>query len=149
MLPKVMELEFDIQQDELTSPPMGKSFLFDFRTGDFVLRDGKPVLADETTALRIWIEKAIRTELDRYAIYEGTGYGIQTEDLIGKSLPYSFVESELRRELTETLTQHPRIQGITDIEMSRDKSWLVVNLRVLLIDSTTFGQEVRFEDVRG
>ena len=56
-----------------------KTFLFDFNRGDFVLRDGKLVVCDGIEAVKVWIEKIIRTEKNRYSIYVGTQYGCHLE----------------------------------------------------------------------
>jgi hypothetical protein len=44
----------------------GKSFLFDFATGDFVVKDGNIQTLEGIEALKIWVEKILRTEKDRY-----------------------------------------------------------------------------------
>ena len=43
-----------------------KSYLFNFDKGDFVVRDGKLVECDGIEAIKVWIEKIIRTEKYRY-----------------------------------------------------------------------------------
>ena len=37
-----------------------KSYLFDFDSGDFVVRDGKLVECDGIDAIKIWIEKILQ-----------------------------------------------------------------------------------------
>ena len=39
-----------------------RSYLFDFNKGDFVVRDGKLVECDGMDALKVWIEKILKTE---------------------------------------------------------------------------------------
>ena len=39
-----------------------KTYLFDFDKGDFVIRDGKLVECDGVDAIKVWIEKILRTE---------------------------------------------------------------------------------------
>ena len=43
-----------------------KSYIFDFTTGDFVVRDGKLIECDGISAIKVWIEKILRTEKGRY-----------------------------------------------------------------------------------
>ena len=71
-----------------------RSYLFDFNKGDFVVRDGKLVECDGMDALKVWIEKILKTEKGRYRIYDGTGYGCQLEDLIiGNTYTLEFTEA--------------------------------------------------------
>lgn len=142
MLPKITELEFNIQAQEETVQSLGKSFLFDFVTGEFVKQDGKLVRVSGKEAIKVWIEKQLRTEFDRYKVYEGTNYGLKTDDLIGHVYPLPFIESELRRELTEKLTTHPEISGMSNFTVVRTKKGLDVTFKVDLISNETFEQEV-------
>ena len=114
---------------------MGASFLFDFSKGDFVLENGRVVQADDIT---VWIEKILRTEKKRYKIYDGTNYGITLEDLIiGTNYNISFTESELKREVEEALTQHPRITGITNFTVTRQPNGgTLIELEVVTLDGT-------------
>lgn len=92
----------------------GKSFLFDFETGDFIYLNKSPVEVSGIAALQIWIEKIIRTEKQRFRIYENTNYGVSIEDLIGHIHPIGFAESELKRELTESILLNPVVEELTD-----------------------------------
>ena len=42
-----------------------RSYLFDFDTGDFVVRDGKLIECDGIDAVKVWIETILRTEKGR------------------------------------------------------------------------------------
>ena len=76
--------------------PGTKSYLFNFNRGDFAVRDGKLVECDGIDAIKVWIEKILRTEKNRYKIYDGTDYGCQIEDLIiGNTYSFEFTDSEL------------------------------------------------------
>ncbi|MDY3304002.1 MAG: DUF2634 domain-containing protein [Clostridia bacterium] len=39
-----------------------KSYIFDFTTGGFIVRDGKLIECDGIDAIKVWIEKIPRTE---------------------------------------------------------------------------------------
>lgn len=146
MLPEITELRLP-QTAETTDQvqDLGKSFLFDFEKGDFVLKDGKPVETDGIEAIKVWIEKVLRTQKTKWKIYEGTDYGTTIEDLIvGHGYPMSFLESELKREITEALLKHPRIESLSSWEFRRDKDKLYVVFTVGLKDGKTFGKEVAF-----
>ena len=121
----------------------GKSFLFDFDKGDFILRDGKMVVVDDIAALKVWIEKILRTKRDEYKIYEGTPYGSRFDDLVvGSTFPPAFIDSELRREVEEALTQNPQIITISEFEVDRSASKCEVSFTVTLASGLTFGEVV-------
>lgn len=143
MLPQITELELNIDEiAEEDLPKIGKSFLFDFKNGEFVLKDGKPVAAEGLEALKIWVTKTIMTEKDRFTIYENTDYGTTIEDLIGSNYPREFVESEIKREITEALINHSYIQNITDLKLNKDGSSMKIKFTVVTADGA-FEQEVK------
>ena len=53
----------DVMLDNKSDTSSGtKSYLFDFTTGDFALRDGKLIECDGIESIKVWIEKILRTE---------------------------------------------------------------------------------------
>ena len=54
--------------NETKSSSGTKSYLFDFANDDFVVRDGKLIECDDIDAIKVWIEKILRTEKGRYTI---------------------------------------------------------------------------------
>lgn len=112
-----------------------KSYIFDFTTGDFVVRDGKLIECDGISAIKVWIEKILRTEKGRYPIYDNTEYGCHLEDLIiGNSYTAEFVEAELKREIEDALKQNPQITSVTNFNIIRNKNAITVTLEVVLND---------------
>jgi hypothetical protein len=142
MLPKITELEFETNQLE-TSPDIGKSFLFDFEKGDFVLKDGKLIEAHDNESLKVWIKKCLQTEKFRFPIYEDVDYGVTIDDLIGSNFPRAFIESEIKREVTSALTKHSAVQSISGWHFQRDKNWMNVQFQVLTVNGV-LNQEVNF-----
>lgn len=141
MLPKIAELEFNTEEIPEDLPKIGKSFLYDFKNGDFVLKDGKMVEIHDLESLKVWIEKVIRTEQFRFRIYDGETYGVTIEDLIGTNYPMDFIESELKREITSSLIRHQYIERIQDWTFRREKSFMYITFTVVTIDGA-FEQEV-------
>ena len=119
----------------------GKSFLFDFSKGDFILKDGKLQSTEDIAALKVWIEKILRTKRDEYVIYAGTPYGSRFDDLVvGSTYPPAFIDSELRREVEEALTQNPQIITISEFEVDRSASNCTVSFVVTLASGLSFGE---------
>ena len=132
MFPETKEISFASSSGSYGT----KSFLFDFDTGDFVVRDGKLIECDGIEAVKVWIEKILRTEKGRFKIYDNTEYGARLEDLIvGNSYSVAFIESELKREIEDALLQNPQIRSVSNIQITRGINSLTVELEVTLGDT--------------
>lgn len=79
-------------------------------TGDRV--EGK---TDGKAAMLQAINLALSTERWRYLIYSGD-YGIELEELFGKSRPY--VAADLERRITEALLEDDRITAVENFQIS-------------------------------
>ena len=116
---------------------MKNTFDFDFKTGEFKMKNGNPVILTGVDALKMWIQKCIRTQLNRYSIYKGRKYGANIEDLvIGKSYGLDFAESELQREIEEALLEHADILSMSNFAITHEKR--VMNISFTL--ATTYGE---------
>jgi hypothetical protein len=142
VLPQITELEFeDALQEQEELPQVGRSFLFDFKTGEFVLKDGKFIEVSEIEALKVWIENTIRTERYQFRVYQGTEYGVTISDLIGSHYSEDFIEAELIRELSQAISEHPLIDDVSNWEFERDGSYLKASFQVN-IGEYAYPQEV-------
>jgi hypothetical protein len=132
--------------EELEAAKLGKSFLFDFNTGDFITKDGKLQVISDVEALKIRIEKVLKTEKFKFKIYDTdktNKYGITVMDLITSGYPQAFIQSEIQREITAALLVNPEVLSLENFIFTREKRTLVVNFDVNSIYGTT-GQEVKF-----
>jgi phage baseplate assembly protein W len=137
IFPKTQDLPNVVFANNETAQ-MGKSFLFDFTTGDFFVQNGKMVECNGIEAIKVWIEKILRTEKGRFKIYDDTDYGCHLEDLIiGSNYSMSFIESELKREIEDALMQNPNIKAVSDFTLERTKSGITVSMEVETIDAGT------------
>lgn len=113
-----------------------KTYLFDFDKGDFVIRDGKLIECDGVEAIKVWIEKILRTEKGRFKIYDNTDYGCHLEDLIiGNSYTMEFIEAELKREIEDALLLNPQISAVSNFKILREKNSLTVTMEVYMSDA--------------
>ena len=113
-----------------------RSYLFDFNKGDFVDRDGKLVECDGMDALKVWIEKILKTEKGRYRIYDGTGYGCQLEDLIiGNTYTLEFTEAELKREVEEAILKNPLVISVSNFTLTKTANALTIQIEVKTNDT--------------
>ena len=127
----------------------GKTFLYDFEKGDFVVKDGRLVEVSGKEAIKVWIEKILKTEKFKFEIYkedEGIDeYGTTIKDLIqGRKLPQFFLQSELRREIEEALQKHVEIDRVENFRTEQNFATLKIYFTVVLKNGETFSQEVSF-----
>ena len=116
---------------------MKNTYNFDFNQGEFVMTGGAVEVLTELSALRLWAEKTIRTQLGRYSIYNGRNYGANIEDLvIGKSYGFDFVESELKREIETALLRHEDILSMDSFLVRKNGTVLEVSFML----STVYGK---------
>lgn len=125
-----------IVEEEKKTAPIGKSFLFDFMRGDFETVDGKLIEAHGLDEVKIWIEKVLRTEKNRYRIYEFSEYGISLSDLVHSNYPFDFIKMEMEREIKETLVKNSEIQNVHSFTFERMKGALMCTFTV----DTRYGQ---------
>lgn len=112
---------------------MKDTFVYDFNVNDFVLSGNDVKTATGIDALKIWIEKALRTSKG-YKIY--TSYGNNIEKLVvGQEIGFGFTESEIKREVTEILSKNDDINNINSINITRDRSKLKIEIDM----ETTYG----------
>ena len=133
MFPKTQDLTVIAAEDTAAS---GKSFLFDFTAGDFVISDGKLIECEGIDAIKVWIEKILRTEKGRFRIYNDTDYGCRIEDLlVGSNYPVEFIEAELKREIEDALKQNLNILSVSNFNIERSASGITVSMEVETSDS--------------
>lgn len=108
----------------------GKSYLYDFNKGDFIYKNGALVEVTGLEALKVWIEKVIRTEKFRFKIYDDIDYGISIEDLFGSNLERYLIESEIQREITEALLKNPIILDVDEWEFEYENEKVIVSFYV-------------------
>lgn len=95
-------------ETEATGASFGRSWRFDFESGEFVLTPtGKIAGAQDTDAWLEWCRKALATERYRHLVYSRL-YGQEFESLIGLGLSRAAIESEIARIASETLLADPR-----------------------------------------
>ena len=107
----------------------GKSFLFDFEIGEFVIKDGKPVEVNGYDSLKTWIKKVLKTTANKYDVYiKKDEYGIEDlKELITSDLPFPFIKAEIERLIKETLLKNTAIQSVQNFVFERYKRLLTVS----------------------
>lgn len=129
---------FPIQENTTsTSNEIGKGVIlsFNFDTGEFNMKDGKPVELNGIEALKMWIKKVLKTEKHKFKIYISTdseySYGVTVREYINNSnLPYNFKIAEIQREITESLMVNNSINAVSNFNFERNKRTLTISFTV-------------------
>lgn len=107
---------------------------YDFENGEFNMKDGKVIELTGLEALKMWIQKVLRTEKHKFKIYKSTdstyAYGISLLEYINSDLPYDFIKAEIQREITETLIINSSINSISDFSFKRSDDILNISFIV-------------------
>lgn len=137
----------------------GTSFLYDFKEGDFIYENGNPVLVEGKEALKVWIEKAIRTRINTYEIYtntdedgfsKGRGYGSNIWQLAkGSKLPILIIQAETKRDIEEILSENHKIRRVENYQLEQgidgQSHKLQIKFDVITVDGEEdFPMEVNF-----
>lgn len=94
---------------------IGRSIRFDYGKMEFVFSNGKAEEVTKEEAIKQWLELLCRTLPDRYPVYFDSGFGIETDRIIGyKALPKGFIYSEIKRQIEENAVMSRSITSITN-----------------------------------
>lgn len=127
---------------------LGRSFVFDFETGQTQVVGGVVQETTELQAAKQWIELLVRTTLDKYVVYKGTGFGTSIQRYIGyRSLPFGFIESEFQREVEEGAQLNPAIEGISNFVLTRTTRGLIVEFTVNMKNKDIFGMVINTDGI--
>ncbi len=132
--------EEKIKEKEGLKKTLGKTFLIDFTEKKMLKIDGNLIKIDDTRSVRMWIEKTILTEKNKYQIYKTYGM-VYREILLGNRFPTPFLYAELEREIKEEMLKHPKIIEVKEFEAVMERSRLKVKFKVILNNFESFEWE--------
>lgn len=146
------ELSLDDAVEEEKKPAsieQGRTFLYDFDKGDFVVKDGRLVEVDNKEAVRVWIEKAFKTDKFKFEVYEEDEgvdeYGTILKKLIqGRKVPQFFLQSEIKREVEELLQKNIEIDRMENFRTDQKGAALYIYFTVILKSNDSLDMEVEF-----
>lgn len=114
-----------------------REYEIDFATGQLTGR-----IAEGSEAIAMWAWLALQTDRDKYFAYS-EDYGSELRTLIGTNHSEEYLESEIKRMLTECLTLHEYITGIDELKIVREKD----NIHISFLLETLIGEEEMELDV--
>ncbi|SFA70045.1 DUF2634 domain-containing protein [Clostridium frigidicarnis] len=129
-------------QQDIEVKKVGRSFMFDFKTGQFLMKDGQIKDTTKIQALEQWIELCLRTHKDKFNIYKDSGFGCNTEDMINKKLN-AFYKTEMRREIEEAILKNEQFTKINSLTLEQKGFNLIVHLEIELKNKSLLEREVK------
>lgn len=134
------------QIEKENSREIGKVILLTFNEknqASVVIENGRPKFAETLEEkIQMYLQVLLRTELDKYEIYSGTGFGMTYFSFQGKKIPNSIVISEIKREVTEKLKKLSKFESISNFTAELIETKLTVNFELNLNNNTTLKIEV-------
>lgn len=130
------------QQQTEPAPKYGKSWLFDFEKGDFVVDGaGRVIQTDGHTAWVQWCVKTVLTQRFAHVIYS-FDYGTELEKAL-KQPSRKAVEAELERVITEALLADPRTEMVRDFSFEWQGDEVYVTFTAVPVIGTAERIEVK------
>ncbi len=132
---------------------LGVDFLFDYSTGQHIMSGGVPSNQSVFLGVKQFIENVLRTPVNEYKVYtkgENEVFGISVYKYIGeRALPTGYLNSELKREVTENLLRHPMVSSVDNWKGEREKRDLKISFSVTLTDGSiiNFSEIINSESV--
>ncbi len=129
----------------------GIDFLFDYNTGQHIIKGSTLVNCQDLQKVRQYVENVLRTPANLYKDYikgEKEAFGLSIYNYIGqRTLPIGYINSELKREVTEHLLKYPLISEVKDWKGEREKRGLNVSFTVVLNDGNTIDISHKIGDI--
>lgn len=139
MFPDIF-IEPTITSEEERKEDSGADFLFDYETGQHIIKGSVLVKCEDLRKVRQYIENILRTPANLYKDYikgETEAFGLSIYNYLGqRTLPMGYINSELKREVTEHLLKHPLISEVKDWKGEREKRGLNISFTVVLSDGS-------------
>lgn len=117
-----------------------KSPVFDFSTGDFLIKNGSVQTTKGYEALKTWIQKILKTEKNKYKIYNTENvekYGTNLLELITSEFPITYIQSQVQTVVIEALLKNSDIKTVDNFVFNKDKNRLNCQFNVTSIYGTT------------
>lgn len=130
----------DYVDNKMTISSKGQSPLFNFDKGEFVFDEyGNIKMVSDENAIRLWIDKSLRTSFHKYEIYYDPTifreFGTNIRDIYyGHKLPQLLRLGEIERDIKESLTIHEQIRSIENIKLNTEGYTLYISFEVILED---------------
>ena len=107
---------------------------YDFENKETVLSNGDVFLVSDYKNVRNWIILFLKTPIDVYKIYEGTGFGTSTYKLKGHKSISGILYAQIKKEIEDGFLLNPNIKQVESIELTKENKTLNIYVKVRLSD---------------
>ena len=111
-----------------------KTLSYDFENKSTALINGDILLVDDYQNVRNWIILFLKTPIDVYKIYEGTGFGTSAYKLKGYKNISGVLYAQIKKEIEDGFLLNPNIKNIESVELSKENNTLSIYVKVKLAD---------------
>jgi hypothetical protein len=118
--------------DKRESSDFGKEIGWDFETNQPIVINGDIQIVEGVDALKIWVEKALRTERYKWPVYKWT-YGSDIERNLESGLIGAALHQAIKQSITDALVYHPHISQVMNFEFKSDGDLLAIAVEVKTI----------------
>ena len=111
-----------------------KTLNYDYVEMHTVLKNGDAELIDDYRSVRNWILKFLATPIDKYEIYEGTGFGTSLYKLKGYKSISTLQYSQIVKEIKDGMLLNPNIRNVEDVRLWKEDKTTMLYIKVKLFD---------------
>ncbi len=86
--------------------------------------------------IQMYLQVLLRTELDKFEIYQNTNFGMTYFKFKGQKLPQSIIISEIKREIVEHLEKISLFDSIQDFKIDMNGVTLKLSFNLILKDDS-------------
>jgi hypothetical protein len=119
---------------------VGCDFLFDYETGQHIMKNAMLTECTVLQGIQQYIQNVLRTKINTYGVYtkgETDAFGVSIYNYLGtRTLPMAYLNSELKREVTMQLKEHPLIASVSEWTGERERQGLSIAFKVTLTDGS-------------
>ena len=115
-----------------SSGDFGSEISWDFETNQPLVIDGEIQVVEGVDALRVWIEKALRTERYKWPVYTWS-YGAEIERVLETGMTGAALNQSLKQSIVDALIYHPQISQVAGFDFEAKGDLLNVTFEVKTI----------------
>ena len=112
--------------------PIGRTWAFDFNTGEFEMAIGgspKKLQDDDVRILQQWIRRALTTERLAYILYPAN-FGVELAPVLSGALRGPAGAIHIISTVKDALLVHDRIVSVTDVKVTEEDSTISISANV-------------------
>lgn len=107
---------------------------FDIENKKMILVNGDLSLVSDYKNVRNWIILFLKTPIDVYKIYEGTGFGTSAYKLKGYKNINGLLYAQIKKEIEDGFLLNPNIKTVESVELTKEDKSLCIYVKVKLAD---------------